>query len=258
MMRQSLDISSLRDIDLSLYSDHLLRYVERIESRLGKCIRFLDLATHPSPKDSFTHVDIGFCVQCFPAVWVNREELERVRDREALLAHEATHIELALVESYPMVGWETEELKPKAERVHRINMMLQDFVVDKRLAAFGFDRSEDFDQRVNTEVRQAREGKDLVWANMRAQRREFQSAVELAGFNLSPWCRSSHQGHLRRVYSKRHRNAPRRAGEIIDIVKSTDKVLEAEGQKLALSQIAAMFDLDSTYIIRTVHNIDCP
>lgn len=244
MMQQSPDLSSLQDIDLSSYSEHFQEYRKRIESRLARRIRFIDLASDQSRKEKRTHVDSVFCKKHFPAVFVDCEDLEQrpIGSQEALLAHEVTHIELLLVERYPMVGCETEELKPKAERVHRINIMLQDFVIDKRLAAFGFERWEDFEQSVDNEVRQARKAKNLTCG-------EFQSAVELAGFYLSPWCKSSHQSHLRRVYSERHRNAPERADEIIHIVRSTDKLLQPEGQKSALKQIAAMFDLDSTYTI---------
>lgn len=251
MMQQSLDLSSLRDIDLSGYSDHLLEYVARIESRLGKSIRFLDLAGHPSPKADETHIDVEFCVQHFPAAWVEREQLARSRNPEALLAHEATHIELALVEGYPLVEPKTEALIPEARRVQLILRMLTDLVVDERVATSGFDRSEDFEQAVNIAVRQEREGKDLLPAYAPPQLREFFYALDLAGLCLNPYCKSRHKTRLRKAYKRRHRSAVKRADEIIGIVKSTPKVLEPEGQELALSQIAAVFNLDNVYIIRT-------
>jgi len=257
MMQQSLDFYSLQDIDLSSHSEHFQEYRKRIESRLKKPIRFLDLSDHPSPKADETHVDVKFCVRNFPVVWVKREQLEGSRNREALLAHEATHIELALVERYPLVRPRTEALIPLARRVQRILRMLTDLVVDERLRASGFDRSDDVEQVANRAVRERQEGKDLVPAYTPPQLREFFYALDLVELYLNPFCKSRHRTRLRRAYKREQRSATKRADEIIGVVKSTDRVLEPEGQKSALQQIAAMFDLDNTYTILTVDDMDC-
>ena len=257
-MQQSLDFSSLQDIDLSSYSEHFREYRKHIESRLNKPIRFLDLADHPSPKADETHVDVEFCVGNFPAVWVKREQLERSRNREALLAHEATHIELALVERHPLVRPTIEALIPQARRVQRILRMLTDLVVDDRLRASGFDRLDDVEQVVNKAVRERREGKNLVPTYAPPELREFFYALDLAELFLNPFCKSRHRTRLRRAYKREVPSATKRADEIIGIVRSTEKVLEPEGQKYALQEIAAMFDLDNTYTTISVDDIDCP
>lgn len=242
-MRRSSDVYSFQDIDLPAYSDRFRRYIERIESRLGKRIRFLDLASDPSREPRTTHANIQFCKECFPAVWVDLTQLEGARNQKELLAHEATHIELAMVDGYTLVGYHEVCLSElQREMIHAVHIMLTDLVVDTRLKEFGFDRSEEFEHQMKVAIQQERECFVPPWPPVGP--REFRCALYLAGTLLSPWCKSHHESRLREVYRRKREKALERADRIIGVVKSTPKILEPEGQWSALTKILAMFGLD--------------
>jgi len=243
LTQRSPDVCSFREIDLPAYSDHFWDYVKRIESRLGKRIKWHNVADDRSPEGRRTHVDIGFCKQEYPAVWVDLAQLKGARNQEALLAHEVTHIELAMVEGYALVGYQEECVsKLQLDMVGAVHIMLTDLVANTRLKEFGFDRSEDLED--NLRVAFSPDAECFVPPWPREGPREFRHALYFAGTYLNPWCKSHHESRLREVYRRKHEKALERADEIIGVVKSTPKILEPEGQWSALTKILAMFDLD--------------
>lgn len=243
MMRRSADVTSFREIDLPAYSDHFWEYVERIETRLGKRIKWHNVADDRSREGRGTHVDIGFCKQKYPAVWVDRAQLKGEKSEQALLAHEVTHIELHMIEGYASVGCYKEcvsELQQKM--ICFVHIMLEDLVVNTRLKEFGFDRSEDLEENLRVAFSPGTECLVPPWP--REGPREFRYALYFAGTYLNPWCKSHHRNRLRQVYRRRYAEALEHADKMMDIVKSTRNVQKREGQWCALTKILAMFDLD--------------
>jgi len=243
MMRRSADVTSFREIDLPAYSDRFRQYVECIESRLGKRIRFLDLASDPSRQGKGTHADMGFCKECFPAVWVDGAQLKGAKSEEALLAHEVIHIELHMIEGFAGIECHNECVSQLQQKMIRfVHNMLEDFVVNTRLRAFGFDRSDDVEESLRDAFSPGTECLVPPWPGEGP--REFCYALYFAGTHLNPWCESHHESRLREAYRRKYRKALERADEIIGIVESTPNILVPEGQWSALTKILAMFDLD--------------
>lgn len=135
-----------QEIILSDPSDVFLRYKARVERRIGREIRYYDIDTHLDPqfRTLASHYDRRLTIVCpFCVIWINRKQFSNAEEAEGVFAHEATHAELDIAEKFPFItrGTCTES---EFQVLQYLSSFLSDQVVEERLRAFGFDRSDYF------------------------------------------------------------------------------------------------------------------
>lgn len=249
---EPLDLSEVEEIDISAYGQRVVDYVSGIETGLRKPIKFFNTATHPdrSERAKWTRLDFPRSVfSDYAVVWVDMHILQDTPFPETHLAHEATHAQLILVDSYRF------PFGSKFKIVGHMYSLLQDLVVEERLAHFSFDEEGDFEYSTGRMLDLEEKRVHYPPDNVEPQHYDLFYAIKYAIHFLSRHCRSRHNRRLRRACRNYHDDTWAKVKKVIKIVKNTPRRLEPVGQEAALRQITGAFHLDKTYVLKSIGDL---
>ncbi len=230
-------------------TDLLRRYLAYAAERLGRPVEFLDLKDHP---DESAHMfgrsffDADFHES--PTVWVDLDELARKVQPDIFLAHEATHAVLTFADQYPHPRAIEDLTWPEKYLFDFSSSLVEDILVEHRLAEFGFDRSEFYKHVLSNQVEAERRQMEYGNSYLQGYQLDWDYALRYAYKHLLPTRKQTELlKELDKLYLRNRLRARKLGRKIVTTVEAVNDLFTSEGQKQAFDAVANMLGLSGKY-----------